>query len=137
LSADLVVLSACDTGNGALQSGEGVMSLARSLSYAGCASSMVSLWSIDDCATSKITQTYYEHLAKNKSKDFALGKAKLEYINNTTDKLQAHPYYWAGLIQTGNVTPITLNESSFKNNVGIMVALIILTFIWALFKWRK
>ena len=118
LNADLIVLSACNTGTGELKKGEGVISLARSLSYAGCPSSLVSLWSIDDCASSKISNKYYQQLKEGESKDNALRASKLNYLENTSDKLQAHPYYWAGLIQTGETRPLVFNNNNMVWTFG-------------------
>jgi CHAT domain-containing protein len=72
LPADLVVLSACETGYGQLARGEGIMSLARAFSYAGCPSVVMSHWSINDASTAKLMEYFYAHLAEGLPKDVAL-----------------------------------------------------------------
>lgn len=102
LNARLVVLSACNTGSGRLVEGEGVLSLARNFIHAGCPSALMSLWSVDDCKTSDLMISFYKNLADGLSKDAALRQTKLDYLAQTTDKIEAHPYFWAGFVQTGN-----------------------------------
>lgn len=101
LRAELAVLSACNTGSGKLIKGEGVMSLARGFLNAGCASTVVSMWSVDDCATSNIMLTFYEALKGGQAKDKALQSAKLNYLQ-TAPKTKLHPYYWAPFVQFGD-----------------------------------
>lgn len=102
LNADLVVLSACNTGSGVLRKGEGVMSLSKGFYKAGCPSLITSLWSVDDCATSEIMVYFYNNLVNGKNKDESLQQAKLSYLESVTNA-KAHPYYWAAFIQTGKV----------------------------------
>ncbi|WP_159432928.1 CHAT domain-containing protein [Flavobacterium terrae] len=104
IPADLLVLSACDTGNGKLVKGEGIMSLARAFTYAGVKSSVVSLWQVPDKETSEIMILFYENLKKGLPKDEALALAKQEFIKQ--NPLKNHPYFWAGFIINGDVSPI-------------------------------
>ncbi|MEM1319688.1 MAG: CHAT domain-containing tetratricopeptide repeat protein [Bacteroidota bacterium] len=108
-SADLTVLSACNTGSGKVLKGEGVMSLARSFMLAGSQSVLTSLWSVDDCATSDIMVHYYEGLKAGLSKDKALKAAKLTYLNNA-DRNSRHPSYWAAFVQFGDVEELQLGS---------------------------
>ncbi len=111
LNASLAVLSACNTGSGELKKGEGVMSLSRGFTHAGCPSILMSLWSVDDCATADIMLYYYENLSEGKTKEVALQNAKKKYLDKSDDILQTHPYYWSGFVQYGNVSPIKNNNS--------------------------
>ena len=104
--ANMAVLSACDTGSGFYENGEGVISLSRAFNYAGIPSTVMSLWKVDDEATAKIMRYFYEHLNKGETKDEALKNAKLEYLKNTKDELLKHPYYWSGFVLTGNTDAI-------------------------------
>ncbi|MEL7006350.1 MAG: CHAT domain-containing protein, partial [Bacteroidota bacterium] len=106
LSAELAVLSACNTGIGKLQKGEGVMSLGRAFSYAGCPSIVMSHWSVDDRSTSELMSLFYKNLSEGKSKDLSLKQAKKEFLNNT-DELRTHPLYWAGFVVLGDTKPLT------------------------------
>jgi len=105
LSADLAVLSACETGAGELVEGEGVMSLSRSFMYGGIPSVVMSLWSVDDCSTAKLMGNFYRHLADELPKDVALQRAKKDFLEEATQR-QRHPYYWAGFVLQGDCTPI-------------------------------
>ena len=107
LKADLAVLSACNTGSGKLLKGEGIMSLSRGFLQAGCPSTLISLWSVDDCTTSDLMIEYYRNLKKGLDKDLALQNAKLHYLNQS-DKLHAHPYYWAAFVQFGNLDALVI-----------------------------
>ncbi len=100
LNADLVVLSACETGTGELQYGEGVISLARAFYYAGARSVATSLWKVNDQAIMRITDQFYAAWAKKKSKNTALTDAKRHYLQ-TYPGANAHPFFWAGLVLTG------------------------------------
>lgn len=100
LPADLVVLSACDTGNGTLIKGEGIMSLSRAFTYSGVKSAVVSLWQVPDKETSDLMILFYENLEKGLEKDKALQLAKLEFLKQ--NPLKSHPYYWSGFVLNGN-----------------------------------
>jgi len=100
--ANMVVLSACDTGNGFYENGEGVICLSRAFNYAGVPSTVMSLWKVDDEATAKIMTYFYQHLSEGETKDEALKNAKLDYLEITEDPLLKHPYYWSGFVVTGN-----------------------------------
>ncbi len=107
-NSSLVILSACETGKGKLISGEGVMSLSRAFSYAGCPSIITSLWKAEDHATAFITQQLHGYLQQGYSKDVALQKAKLAYLAN--EKIEPGfktPNFWAHLVLTGNTIAIT------------------------------
>ncbi|MEM7368980.1 MAG: CHAT domain-containing tetratricopeptide repeat protein [Bacteroidota bacterium] len=107
LKADLSILSACKTGLGEWQRGEGIMSLARAFRYAGCPGITMSLWSADDAATSIIMQQYLTLLKTGIPKDEALRLAKIEYLNTSP---QPHPFYWAAFVHTGMTQPLRENR---------------------------
>jgi len=101
INAGLTVLSACETGSGFIQSGEGAMSLARSFFLAGCPSLVSSLWRADDEGTADIMLYFYQNLNAGETKDIALQKAKLQYCKDAGIR-ESHPFYWAGFVQSGN-----------------------------------
>lgn len=96
----LVIISACETGEGEVVAQEGVMSLARAFAYAGCASTINSLWKADDQATSFILRRFYVHLRAGENKARALQLAKLDYLHS--DALDKSPAFWAHLVLTGD-----------------------------------
>jgi CHAT domain-containing protein/tetratricopeptide (TPR) repeat protein len=100
LNADLVVLSACQTGLGKLIRGEGMVGLTRAFMYAGTPTLMVSLWSVSDISTATLMGEFYRNLVKEKlSKTDALRKAQLSMLGN--EKF-AHPFYWAPFVLVGD-----------------------------------
>lgn len=114
LNADLVVLSACETGYGKFEQGEGVISLARSFMYAGIPSLVVSLWQVNDGSTAIIMKAFYENLAAGMNKAEALRKAKLSYLENA-EGIMAHPVFWSPFIQLGDSKPIYLKTKGTWN----------------------
>lgn len=98
LDADLVVLSACDTGLGQRVSGEGLVGVTRALLYAGARSVVVSLWQVDDSSTAELMVGFYRHLDQDPDKAESLRRSKLEMIRQGR---YAHPYYWAPFILIG------------------------------------
>ena len=104
--ADMVVLSACNTSNGSLRRGEGIMSLARGFFYSGSKSVVSSLWPIEDEAGKDILIDFYTNLGRGDSKSKALQNAKLAYLRTTSEKELKHPFYWAGFVVMGDNTPI-------------------------------
>ncbi|MEH6537036.1 MAG: CHAT domain-containing protein [Psychroserpens sp.] len=130
INAELAVLSACETGFGKLEKSEGVMSMSRAFQYAGVSSTVMSLWKVPDQETAKLMESFYKHLKAGNSKDEALKKAKIEYLETTDDVTLRHPFYWSGFVISGDVSAI---DSS--SNIWLFV-LIVLAII-ALFLSRK
>ncbi len=133
LNAQLAVLSACNTGYGKLQRGEGVMSLARGFSQAGVPSVVMSLWTAQDKSTGALMNYFYHELAEEKSKDEALRQAKLAYLSNASP-LTTHPYFWAAFVLTGDNTPI---QFSYPFYVKITFFLLLVLAAVSLFLLRK
>jgi len=107
LNADLLVLSACETGYGKFQQGEGVLSLARSFMYAGVPSLIMSLWQVNDYATAMVMELFYANLARGLHKDEALRQAKLQYIDKA-EGASVHPAFWSAFVQLGDNRPVAL-----------------------------
>ncbi|MDB9525047.1 CHAT domain-containing tetratricopeptide repeat protein [Oscillatoria sp. CS-180] len=100
LIAQLVVLSACDTGLGEV-TGDGVVGLSRSLIAAGAKSTVVSLWSVPDEPTSILMQTFYKELQEGHNKAEALRQAMLQ-----TKEIYPNPLAWAAFVLVGNPAPL-------------------------------
>ena len=133
ISADMVVLSACETGFGEIIKGEGSISLSKGFFHAGAKSTLVSLWSVDDCATTDLMQYFYQNLKEGQTKDAALRNAKLEYRSSVSaDK--AHPYYWAGFIVIGDCAPIWNTGLSMVYYCGIALFIICGLFLFYIFR---
>jgi CHAT domain-containing protein len=100
LNADLVVLSACQTGLGKLIRGEGMVGLTRAFMYAGTPTVLVSLWSVSDVSTATLMGEFYKNLIKEKlGKTDALRNAQLFMLS---DEKFAHPFYWAPFVLIGD-----------------------------------
>lgn len=98
LSADLVVLSACQTALGKEVTGEGLIGLTRAFFYAGVPSLVVSLWNVVDAPTPDLMLSFYKELDLLHDKSRALQSAKLAMISRNR---YAHPSYWAPFILIG------------------------------------
>jgi CHAT domain-containing protein len=132
-STDLVILSTCESGKGEIVDNEGVMSLSRGFLYAGCASTVNSLWKADDQSTKIILQKFHVYLEKGYSKSTALRQAKLDYIHGNA--VYTTPNYWAHLILVGNTDPILKEEKNKGLKWGLFAGLIAIFPI--LFGWRS
>lgn len=97
VEADLVTLSACDTGLGKIVSGDDVVGLTRGFLYAGTRTIVASLWAVDDRATGELMTAFYQSLAKRVGKREALRSAQIDYL-----KSRPHPFFWAAFQLTGN-----------------------------------
>jgi CHAT domain-containing protein len=98
LNADLVTLSACQTGLGKIYKGEGIVGLSRALLYAGANNMLVSLWSVADQSTANLMVDFYEKSLSDYSYTEGLQLAKKEMI---LGKKYSAPYYWAPFILIG------------------------------------
>jgi len=107
LEAELVVLSACNTGIGTIVRGEGIASLARAFAYAGSPSLVMSLWPVQDRSSPALMGRFYDHIKAGMTKGEALRQAKLDFLDRGDDFF-THPYYWASFVYSGNRAPIFL-----------------------------
>ena len=105
LNAQMAVLSACNSGLGKMQKGEGMMSLARGFIYAGCPSIVMTLWQVADKSSSELMTSFYKYLKKGKSKQEAMRLAKIDYLK-LSDDLTSNPYFWSGFVVLGDSSPI-------------------------------
>jgi len=99
LDADLVTLSACETGLGKEMGGEGLVGLTRAFQYAGARTVVPSLWSVGDESTAQLMKTFYERLRAGVSKDEALREAQLTLLG---DPRTANPFHWAAFEVIGD-----------------------------------
>ncbi len=111
LNADLVSLSACQTGLGQLIKGEGIEGLSRAFFYAGASSLLLTLWAVNDQASYQLLERFYFHLRSSESIMSALRKAKLEMISSGA---LSHPYYWGGFVVSGKADKIVFHRTPYK-----------------------
>jgi CHAT domain-containing protein len=106
LNAELVTLSACETGLGQLFRGEGIVSIARAFASAGAHSIVQSQWAVNDAQTRSLMELFYENLKEGQDKDIAIQKARQEYLRKFPGE-HAHPYFWAGFVLIGDRKPVS------------------------------
>jgi CHAT domain-containing protein/tetratricopeptide (TPR) repeat protein len=107
---ELVVLSACSTGQGEVRTGEGVYGLQRALTVAGARSTLLSLWKVDDDATAAFMSRFYQRLKAGEGRAAALAAVQSEFRSGAVTSLSgadwSQPYYWAAWQLTGDWGPI-------------------------------
>jgi CHAT domain-containing protein len=134
LNARMAVLSACNTGYGKLQKGEGVMSMARGFIFAGVPSIIMTLWAVEDQSGSILMSKFYSNLVEGMEIDEALQEAKLQYLQEA-DQLSAHPYLWSGYVSIGSTDAII--KRSWDTVYILLVAfLVLLPLVWFFIKKR-
>jgi CHAT domain-containing protein/Tfp pilus assembly protein PilF len=104
LTADMVVLAACQTGLGNYQVGEGIISMGRAFQYAGARSVLITLWTVPEAASVALVDSFLTHLKRGENKAVALSMARNEL--RTKHKRYAHPFYWAPFILVGESWPV-------------------------------
>ncbi len=102
---ELLVLSACQTGVGKNQRGEGVFSLARGFAALGIPSVLTTLWSVENEPVYRITQNLYEQISDDIPLDIALQNAQKQWLQTASTHGQL-PYAWAGMVIVGNTEPV-------------------------------
>ncbi|RAJ10980.1 CHAT domain-containing protein [Chitinophaga skermanii] len=130
----LVVLSACKTGDGVLAEGEGIISLSREFAASGARGIIAGLWNVNDAAAAQLTGDMYKYLSTGKPAFAALHQAKLDWLTKETanPSLQL-PYYWAMLTYVGHHQPVELiavRPLVWTRWVAGIVAIGLLLWVW-------
>lgn len=133
LAAELVTLSACNTGVGRYLDGEGMISLATGFRSAGVKNIVMSLWNLPDDATSEVMINFYSYLRAGEKKADALRLAKLDYLKSA-DQNTSSPYFWGASVFIGTNSPIALKNNYLNIFVGIISVVLLVT---ALYWYRK
>jgi len=97
MNAEIVALTACQSGLGTRVSGEGTMGMGRAFQYAGAKSVLMSLWSVSEVASVRLVKSFFQNLKAGKSKPEALELARSELRKGIWN----HPFFWAGFILVG------------------------------------
>ena len=135
-NAELAVLSACETGMGSFQAGEGIVSLGRAFAQAGVSSTINSLWPINDARTAQLMSGFYEHLRANNPKSEALRKAKFDFLSETTHE-SAHPFYWASYLPYGDMKALGLSSPAIPPWLWVLIGIILVGVLRRYIRLRK
>ncbi|MCE7996445.1 MAG: CHAT domain-containing protein [Roseivirga sp.] len=136
LNPRMVVLSACESGVGKLSTAEGSFSVARGFASVGVPSIVTTLWKVNDQIGADIVKKFYENLKAGLSKDEALQKAKLTFLESS-DSNTSSPYFWGSFIVIGDTSPIDLKKSGNLTQYLALVLLLALVASFILIKRRK
>jgi CHAT domain-containing protein len=136
--SDLITLSACETGQGKLVAGEGILGLPRSFLTAGAKTVMMTLWKVDDKMSSTFMPSFYNnYLNKNISKADALTASKRMILNEKTSEngmFYQHPFFWASFIIYGDPGISNINWFILlKSNYYIFITMVI-TVLYFIYK---
>jgi CHAT domain-containing protein/Tfp pilus assembly protein PilF len=130
----LLILSACETGSGNLVKGEGIMSLSRAFTYAGCPDILTSLWNADDFSTAYITNHFHHYIDKGYALDKALQQAKKDYLEDEkVNPRLKEPFYWSHLIFIGNFSP----AKTFSYGWLLAGVVVLIIAIWTFYNREK
>jgi CHAT domain-containing protein len=135
-AAQLIVLSACETGNGKLYKGEGVFSFNRGFASLGIPSSVINLWAVDNESTYQLTELFYQYVSSGLPLDIALQKAKLDFIARSSKEKQL-PYYWAAAIVVGKTDRVHLSNPMNWLEITILLGLVLAGLVFLLKKKRQ
>jgi len=126
INPELVVLSACETGIGKLQKGEGAMSIARGFQYAGAKNLLYSLWQINDASTAELMTFFYNTYQKTNSAFVANRQSKIDYLNDSSiSNIKKSPYYWSAFVYYGELVPENTKKPILYYILGGLATLII------------
>jgi CHAT domain-containing protein len=133
LKALMAVLSSCESGLGKGYKGEGMISMASAFTYSGCQNILMSLWKVNDQASTILMDDFYGQLLEGKTIDYALREVKLNYLE-TADELTADPKIWAPLVAYGSLEQIFQKD---RSRIYIILAIGILLILLLFFKFKK
>ena len=107
LTAALVTLSACRSGQNLIGGGDELQGLMRAFLYAGASSLALTLWAVEDLSMARLMEIFYRKLAKGSTKAAALRHAQRSFIDGDVGgDPYSHPYYWAPVFLTGDAGPL-------------------------------
>jgi CHAT domain-containing protein len=102
MNADLVMLSACNTGRGEKIKGEGIRGLTRAFMYAGTPAVSVSLWKVESQSANRLSISLFKYLQAGKPLAQALRQSKLDLMADEDFEMYQHPYFWAPFVVFGD-----------------------------------
>ncbi len=137
--ARMVVLSACQTNQGRLAVGEGVMSLARAFRYAGVPSVLASMWEAEDASAAYIMEVFYKKLKAGLPKDAALSEAKRAYLAEADHYSFRSPFFWSNFVLVGDVDKLEelQGKKLGKNEVQLILGIFLTILVYLFFRTKN
>ncbi len=135
IPAEMVVLSACETGTGQLFTGEGIASIARSFAYAGARSLVATRWNVNDRTTRDIIVNFFEKIKDGLPKDVALNQSINAFIQSNS-RHHAHPFYWASFLAIGNMQPVSMVKTTRPIFWSVIILVCVLAIV-GFFRFKK
>lgn len=132
----LIVLAACETGRGATQQNEGVISLGRAFISKGVGGALSTRWEADDEATATLIKAFYKELGTEKYPAKALQKARAAYLKDNASIARQNPWLWATLFYQGKNQPIKI-QPAFSGLLIFLGLLLLAAAIILIFKMRS
>lgn len=131
----LLMLASCNSANGRNEAYEGVLSLGYAFYKAGSQSVVAAQWEAHDRSSVFIMSRFYHYINEGEEKDFALQKAKIDFLESSLGKELDHPFFWANLTLTGNINAIESSTSLYLYFLLIIPILVII--VWFLYKKKN
>ncbi len=128
INARLAILSACESGVGEVNSGEGTFSIARGFALVGVPSIIMSLWNVNDNAASELMLKFHDELSQGQSTARAINRVKRQYIS-TADEYTSHPYYWSAFVALGEDIDLKDNKRLYFMGGALLIIAILLATI--------
>lgn len=135
-NSKLVVLSACETANGKMIKGEGLLSIARAFQYAGCPSVIATFWSADDKATATLSQLTYLNIEKGMPLNLALQNAKIQLLESKKFAAFDHPFYWSNFLLFGQANSLNISLPS-QHHYGLVACIVVVVLMVVVFYFRE
>ena len=136
LSAQLAILSSCNSGVGENFSGNGLRSIGQSFFEAGCQSVIVNLWEAGDKSSKKIISAFMHYLQEGMPKSAALRQAKLDFLSQAS-AAEKHPKFWANIVLIGNDDPVSFSGAIPKWIYLVAGAVVLLVIMGAVRKKKE
>ncbi len=126
LDANLVVLSACNSGSGRKVRGEGILSLGRAFKAVGANSLLLARWDVSDAVAPILMNYFYQELKKGLPKSLALSNAQRRFLEQDADDITSSPYYWSSFYILGDDAPVFERSGlSLPSKLLILLTLIL------------
>ncbi|MEM7369875.1 MAG: CHAT domain-containing tetratricopeptide repeat protein [Bacteroidota bacterium] len=137
LQSPLTILSACQTGSGTLERGEGIMSLARAFQYAGSGQILTTLWRADDRSGAQLSIDFLKGIAEGSAPGSAIHHARNKWLEES-DTYHCHPYFWAAYILIGNGgESIPFRSHLWIWGLSVLLGLVLVFVFYRLFIWHS